>query len=343
MPERSPTIRKLLRYLPKSNPSPVRGLLVGLSCSVVAVLVRILIDPFVIGVPYVTVFPMLVVATVFGGLWGGLSTLLIGTVVGTFWLSPAGSLDIMFSRATALSFALSGGVVVGSIYVVNEAVSALRRSEARSAMIAQEMQHRIKNVLQLVQSISRLTVHGAASAEEHQERLSARIGALSRASEAPRLAPHLPVDLKGCLARLVEPFGLTHFILAGPPVSVADETGFKLGLAVHELATNAAKYGALSVPTGMVDLRWRLEDGVAELEWLERGGPIVNPQSREGFGSRLIKAAFVDEGGATAVTYEPEGVRCILRFRSAPAVAGQRSALPSACLQPGTLVGKQAS
>jgi two-component sensor histidine kinase len=325
VPDRSRTTQQLLRFLPKTNISPVRGSAIGAACSLAAVLLRILIDPVVQGVPFVTFFPFLVVATLLGGIWGGATGLLLDVMIAAYaWVLSADSLNISRTGAiTLIAFIVSGGFIVGVVYALNEVVDALRRSEHRSAVIAREMQHRVKNVLQLVQAVSSMTARNAVSAQDHQNQLNGRILALSRSLEAPNSASHLPVGLQELLTQLVAPFDAKHFVLAGPQVAIGD-VALMLSLAVHELATNAAKYGALSVPGGSVSIRWRARAGFVDLVWEERGGPSVSPPNREGFGSTLIKGVFRNEGGLSSLVFNPTGVRCALTFPVPPGVAEEQ-------------------
>ena len=108
---------------------------------------------------------------------------------------------------------------------------------------------------------------------------------------------------------------------AGPPVRLAPNAAVTLNLAFHELATNAAKYGALSVPGGLVEATWTLkrckgeEAPVLEVLWRERGGPPVRPPERRGFGSRLLERGLAQEfGGTVRLDFAPEGVECRIRL-----------------------------
>jgi two-component sensor histidine kinase len=319
MPERSAVTSTLMRFLPHRRRPPWQGVLIGLGCALLAYVLRALLDPLILGVPFVTFFPFLVVATIWGGGWAGTTTLLLGALIGAYaWLPPRGTLNLGFRAAVSVAaYLVAGASVVVSLSLVNETIAALRRSEARSAMFAKEMQHRVKNVLALVQAISRVTARGGGTAEEHQDRLSERIQALAAAGDARRAAPHLPVDLDDLLRRILMPFGLAHFAFVGPPSSVTDEIGSTLGLALYELATNAAKHGALSTQNGRVTLRWKTAGSLVDLVWKETGGPAVIPPTRQGFGSTLLKTAFSSEGGVAELSYEADGVRCRLCFPAA--------------------------
>lgn len=319
MPERSAVTATLLRYLPDRPRPPWEGVLIGFGCAAVAYLLRALLDPLILGIPFVTFFPLLVVATIWGSSWAGTTALALGALAGAYaWLPTRQTSDLDLRAAiSVLTYLIAGGSVVASVSLVSQVIAALRRSEARSATFASEMQHRVSNTLALVQAISRMTAREGGTAEEHRERLSERIRALAAAMEAKRAAPHMPVHLADLLRRILNPFGLTHFDLAGPQISVSDEVGSMLGLALHELATNAAKHGALSTQLGRVFLRWKSMGSLVDLEWKETGGPVVTQPLRQGFGTTLLKTAFTSEGGATELSYEPDGLRCRLCFPSA--------------------------
>jgi two-component sensor histidine kinase len=315
MPERSPITAKLIQYMPKRRVPLWKALLIGCACTGSGFLLRLLIDPFVFGVPFVTFFPMLVVATFWGGLGAGTCALLLSAIVGTYeWLPPHHSFELgLTSAMTMAAFLFAGGTVVFSVHLVNEVLAALLRSEARSAMIAGEMQHRVKNVLQLVSAISRLTAAGADTVEDHENRLAERIRALALAGDTKRKAPHLPLELEELLGQLLRPFDLTKFTLSGPATSVTDEVGSSIGLAIHELGTNAVKYGALRAPSGRVSLRWQHNGKLVEIDWIERDGPEVASPRSEGFGSKLLRSVFSAEGGTSEVQFAREGLRCKLR------------------------------
>ena len=102
-----------------------------------------------------------------------------------------------------------------------------------------------------------------------------------------------------------------NFVIEGPDLQLAPKTAVSLGLATHELATNAVKYGALSVPDGRVEVRWRVEDGRLRLVWRESGGPPVEVPERRGFGSRMIERGLAAElGGIVKIEFKPDGVIC---------------------------------
>jgi two-component sensor histidine kinase len=187
-------------------------------------------------------------------------------------------------------------------------------SEERAILFSHEIRHRANNLLGVVQAISAQTARSATSVADHQAMFSNRLQALARAQELLSEQPEAPPDLRAFLLSVVEPFGIVRFQIEGPTIMVPLYLGPSCALLLHELCTNATKYGALSVPDGTVSIRWRNENNCVDLEWRELNGPMVAPPVRTGFGSRLLKTAFPSEYGSAAIAFEPEGVRCTLRF-----------------------------
>jgi two-component sensor histidine kinase len=113
---------------------------------------------------------------------------------------------------------------------------------------------------------------------------------------------------------VVEPFGGDRFLIDGPSISVPPYLGTCCVLLFHELATNATKHGALSVPNGTVHVGWKVQENRVQLNWKERNGPLVAMPERTGFGSRLLKTAFPPEYGEASISFNPDGVDCRISF-----------------------------
>jgi PAS domain S-box-containing protein len=196
-----------------------------------------------------------------------------------------------------------------------------KRAEEHQRLLTGELQHRVKNTLALVQAIASQSLRGGTDVDEMREAFASRLISLGRAhdiltasswTEAP-----IAEVVEGALA--VHRGVQAHRIRAsGPNVHLAAKPALSLALALHELATNAAKYGALSNEIGTVDLRWHVvHEGETPrfcLTWSEHGGPpILAPPTRRGFGSRLIERSFAAEvGGQVKLTYVPSGLVCHL-------------------------------
>lgn len=217
---------------------------------------------------------------------------------------------------TAFPLRDSAGTVIAYGGVTRD-LTAQKAAQQRQTMLNHELSHRMKNMLAMVQSIAFQTLRGAPSVADARDILSARIVALSKAHDILLEDSSDTADMNAIVAAAVAPhdeIGLRRFKLAGPNVSVGPRTAMALSLMLHELATNAAKYGALSVPSGRVTITWAVEGADFSLRWSESGGPIVVQPTRLGFGSRLIERGLAaDVGGKVALTYPPSGVVCTVK------------------------------
>jgi PAS domain S-box-containing protein len=201
--------------------------------------------------------------------------------------------------------------------------------EARQRILMREVDHRAKNALAVVQSVVRLT--RAEDPRAYAAAVEARVAALARAHTL--LAEQGwagAADLRALVAAELAPYGAASVSLAGPEVPIAHTAAQPIGMVLHELATNAAKHGALSRAGGVVALRWRVEGGGLRLHWEERGGPaITGAPVRRGFGSRLIETTVRRQlGGDIACHWPPEGLVCTISLPLA------RVAAPPDALRP---------
>jgi PAS domain S-box-containing protein len=187
-------------------------------------------------------------------------------------------------------------------------------AEHAKEMLLNESRHRIKNTLATVQAIARQTLRH--TKQDELQTFLARLHALAEAHELLTTKNWNQVQLQDVVGRVLKPFESGQqncFVTAGPPVWLPANTSLSLTLCLHELATNAVKYGALSNGTGQVRVAWELA-GEADkrrlrLTWQENGGPPVKVPERNGFGSLLIQSAGE---GETCLDFRPEGLRCLL-------------------------------
>jgi len=190
----------------------------------------------------------------------------------------------------------------------------MRVAAEQEQLLIHELNHRVKNTLATVQSIAVQTFRGADGLERAVGGFEARLLALSRAHDVLTRENWEGADLHEIVARAIEPFaenGSERFSIRGPELRLKPKGALALAMALQELATNAAKYGALSSSAGQVQIRWTLERGLMHFCWTERGGPPVAPPLRRGFGSRLIERTLAqDLNGEVAMSFEREGVVC---------------------------------
>lgn len=197
--------------------------------------------------------------------------------------------------------------------VVAKDISERKAEEELRAQLMAEASHRIKNTLALAQTITNQTLRTATDVEDARTRVSQRIAALAAAQDLLTSSQHESADIhdivSGALA--LHAGDGDRYKIEGPQKLLVARQALGLSLALHELATNAAKYGALSHPDGTIAVQWSITDSSAfSFEWLERGGPLVSSPSRTGFGTRLLKRMVGPyfEGSVT-IDYSPEGVR----------------------------------
>jgi PAS domain S-box-containing protein len=201
-------------------------------------------------------------------------------------------------------------------YGTTEDVHEQKVAEQHQRLLINELNHRVKNTLATVQAIAFQTLKGDIPLAEAKTRFEARLMALSRAhnllTEQNWGGAGLERVVRDSTEHLAGEQG--RFALAGPPVWMAPRAALALALALHELGTNAAKYGALSREEGRVAISWRqTPEGRLLLEWKEAGGPPVARPARRGFGSRLIEQGLAsDLGGKARLAFEPDGLRCTI-------------------------------
>ncbi|MBS0409815.1 MAG: hypothetical protein JSR86_07865 [Proteobacteria bacterium] len=190
------------------------------------------------------------------------------------------------------------------------------RAREHQRLLLNELNHRVKNTLSTVQSIALQTARQTGAPDAFMSAFEGRLLSLSKTHTALMNEEWEGASLRDVLESELLHYGEGRIELSGPTVMLPPRAALALGLVIHELATNASKYGALSSPTGRVAVAWRLDEEALplRLEWTERGGPVVTAPSRRGFGSRLIERSLVSElAGQVDTTYEADGFRLVAR------------------------------
>ncbi|RXH25798.1 histidine kinase [Bradyrhizobium nanningense] len=201
-----------------------------------------------------------------------------------------------------------------SILILFEDVTDRRRSEAQKDILLAETRHRMKNLLGIVRSLASQTDVEGRSAKEYRDAFLGRFQAVAEA-EKLALASSDQADLSTLVEQALQPAGAERYrIVPGPPVALKQPQVLPISLILHELVTNAWKYGAFSKTGGLVHLTWDIvkKDGkpVLQIDWREENGPPVTPPIRTGFGSKLIDLSAVQGLRGTAeLKYEPTGLR----------------------------------
>jgi PAS domain S-box-containing protein len=210
----------------------------------------------------------------------------------------------------------------GMVSCVVRDVTARKAADEQKMLLIHELNHRVKNTLAIVQSIARQTLRQASDPEAFNAAFSARLIALSRCHDVVTRHDWTNVGLRELVIEQMRPFvgdNPRRLVVAGPEVDLEPGAALALGMTLGELATNAAKYGALSDPDGAIAITWG-ETSVADAPWLsmvwrETGGPAVQHPAGQGFGTRLIERGLIRGlGGWARLAFDPGGVRCQIEF-----------------------------
>lgn len=214
------------------------------------------------------------------------------------------------------------------LHVVGRDITERRRAEEHQLLLINELNHRVKNTLAVVQSITHQTLRQSNADPDTRHRLEGRIAALSAAHDVLTRENWSAASIREITANAVSPFcSEERCTLEGPDLRLNPQTAVNLALAVHELCTNAVKYGALSNETGRIIVRWGVDDGEFEFIWKEEGGPKVTAPPHRGFGSRMIQRGLPGElSGTGEMEFREEGL--LFRLRAPAPASGEAPASP---------------
>lgn len=208
--------------------------------------------------------------------------------------------------------------VVGCLQDITDS----RRGDTHERVLLDELNHRVKNTLATVQLLAGQTIRKCGLPKEVQDDFEGRLIALSRAHDHLTRERWEPVDLHTIVAKAVEPYCRLNpetLGIRGEPFKVSAQSSLTLAMIFHELASNAAKFGALSTAEGRLAISWAVANGVRPptlvIKWQETGGPPVTEPARLGFGSRLLQHGVSRQfRGSTRLDYDPSGLRCTMEI-----------------------------
>lgn len=300
-----------------------KALLVAVPCVVAGYLARLLIDSLIADqVPFVTFYPAVMAASLIAGFRAGALVVVLSTPLAV--LAFGGQ----YPYATSVIWLILASVVAAGCGLAHELRTRVRverdelaQTKQKLELVIREQSHRARNTFAILSALAQQSAHGATNVEDFRDRLTERVRALSSAySLMSSSEPDAPVVLDRLVALALAPFsesfGARLKITGGPTIQFAPSAAIPLALCLHELATNAVKYGALSNAGGQVECDWfERAPNAYTLRWAETGGPAVEKPRASGFGTRMIGAALNGvPGGAAILKFDPEGVRCELAF-----------------------------
>jgi PAS domain S-box-containing protein len=227
---------------------------------------------------------------------------------------PGGATRTFLSTKTPMRNRL--GEVVGLVGVSTD-ITDRKRAEERQAMMVRELHHRVKNSLATVQAIANSTARTATDIDSFREAFNQRVISLARTHTLLAENSWGVIPLRELLAAELEPYGggeEMRVSMEGPDVALPSDVALSLGMAIHELTTNAFKYGALSKSGGSISVAWGIEtkdnSRQLRLSWIEAGGPAVAPPTRQGFGSRLLRHMLGGQfNGDVDMSFQADGLQ----------------------------------
>ena len=236
-----------------------------------------------------------------------------------------GLVDVAISGAPLRD---SNGAIIG-ISAIHRDITPQRQHEQQMRLVMRELAHRSKNLLAIILSMAAQTARNSPALPEFNARFTQRLQGLAHSHDLLVQQNWLGAPIRELIRSHLEPFmedDKTRVILSGPDVIVDPKAAQNIGLALHELATNASKYGALSGPTGRVDITWgKTADAQFALEWKECGGPRVQPPKRRGFGQTVLeRLASQALEGTASLSFNKEGVTWRMEIPSAYLVDGEQ-------------------
>lgn len=228
----------------------------------------------------------------------------------TFW--PDGSQHWIEIRAQTRYDANGRPMLMSGVSID---ITKSKEAEEYRTLMTQEMSHRIKNILATVQSVVSQSLRGDADIEDMRTTVTERINALGRSQDILTGKRWDVAGIRDTVQRAIEPFNQSrHIHFFGPDIEIGQSASGALMMALHELATNAVKYGALSTEAGRIRIEWTREADDLVFRWTESGGPEVEPPKRTGFGSRMIERALASTiRGEAMIDYRSLGVVFTMR------------------------------
>jgi len=269
--------------------------------------------------PTLTVVIAIAITGTFVGLRAGLTTAIVGGLISWYLFFSPGTWDVDWNSLIPLfgfSVIAAALLTTSHLFRVSEQrhhqarIAALESQAEASHLFARELAHRLKNALAIIQSIAFQTLGGDSP---ETEKFVARLRALADANDLLSEDVKRPsAGLSDVVSNALNPFAYGDRLrVECIDARVSSQEVLSLSLALHELGTNAVKYGALSQPGGWVSLRFEEAGDRVRLHWAEHGGPAPGEVTAAGFGTKLLKRLSPDAD----LAFEPEGLRCSLSFR----------------------------
>jgi two-component sensor histidine kinase len=307
------------------EPGSVEAYAFATICVVLASLLRWglgLLSPDILLFP--TFYPAVLFAALVGGTGAGVFAAILGGVIGWWaFMSPQFAFLPLApgQQISLLTYLFAALLIVWGADHYRRLTKRLADEEALRKLSVEELSHRLKNKLATIQAIIRLRLR---EYPQVSNELITSLDALSATDQLIMATQGQGALIRDIISAEVHPYEVSRVAMEGPDVLLPPKLALMMALIVHELATNAAKYGALSSSTGKLSIRWSLAGSRLDLEWRESGGPIVSAPTHRGFGTRLFLRGLEQFGGAVKATFAETGLVCELTFllpENSPSIA----------------------
>jgi two-component sensor histidine kinase len=312
-------------WLSRVRPGSAEAYAFAIFCVGIATLIRWglgLVGEEILPLP--TYYPAVLFSALVGGAGVGAFAAILGGVIGWWAFMPPyfAFFPVTFGQQISLLVYLFASLlIVWGADHYRRLRQRLEDEEKFRKLTVDELAHRLKNKLATIQSIISFQLRDD---PEIRDAILSRLIALSATDDLIMATQGQGARLRDILYAELRPYEVSRVSMEGPDVLLPPKLALMMALLVHELATNAAKYGALSSSVGNLSIRWSLADARLDLEWRESGGPAVTAPIHRGFGTRLFSRALEQFGGAVETTFARTGLICKLSFvlqESSPSIA----------------------
>ena len=295
-------------------PDSVQAYAFATCCVGVAALLRWglgLVDQTIL--PFPTFFPAVFFAALVGGAGAGVFAAILGGIIGWWAFMPPYFVFTFQNAGQAISVLVYLG---GALLIVwgadhyRRITKQLQKEETFRKLAVEELAHRLKNKIATIQSIISFQLRDS---PQTRDVIIGRLSALSATDDLILETQGKGAYLQDILNVELRPYERSRILTEGPSILLPPKLALTMAMLVHELATNAAKYGALSSANGQVSIRWSRSDSGLNLEWRESGGPIITAPKSHGFGMLMLTRALEQFGGSVEMLFDPTGLICKLR------------------------------
>jgi len=297
------------------EPNSLSGFAFAIGCIGVAALVRWLLGVwFGATLYFVAFFPAVILAALFAGFWPGMAALVLSIAIGIGFFVPANlmaGLPASFMANLAI-YVFAGFCTIWLGHLFRSAIRELQAEQTQRELILKEVEHRARNMGALGAAIVQFSLK---ENKEAADLINTRMRALQATNDLITRAPKMEPDIESIVRQELAPYDLARCTMRGGSLSLRSDIARAAGLVIHELTTNAVKYGALSRSDGRIEIDWAQFADAIEIKWKESGGPKIETPTRIGFGTKLIDTTVKGLNGSVEREFQENGFSCRITMR----------------------------